>query len=132
MFRSKQLRRWLWGPPAFVARRASGLLQVDLLQILAQTRSEIVSLEREVDGGLQHASLVAGVVALAGEGKAVDFFVVEQPLDAVGQLQLSAGTLRNVFEKLEDAWGKDVAADDGVFRRRVRLLWLFHHLRHRV
>ena len=48
------------------------LLQLQRLQILPEIGAQIVALEGELHGRLEEAQLVAGVVALAFEGVAVD------------------------------------------------------------
>lgn len=85
-------------------------------------------LQPELDGGHEEAELVAGVVALALVGEAVDLFEVEQGLDAVGELELAAGAGGDLLEQREDARGEDVAADDGVLGRGFFGLRLLDHV----
>ena len=66
-------------------------LQLQRLQVLAKVAAQVLALQGELDRGFQESQLVAGVVALALEGVAVDFFLLEQCLQAVGQLQFAAG-----------------------------------------
>ena len=72
--------------------------------------------------------LVAGVVALAFVAEAVDLFVSEQRLDAVGQLQFAAGSRLDHLQHFEDARRENVAADDGVLAGRVFGFGLFDHV----
>jgi ribose transport system substrate-binding protein len=61
-----------------------------LRQILPKLFAQILALQRKLHRGLQEAELVAGIVAFAFEGVAVDLFLLQQPLQPIGQLQLAA------------------------------------------
>ena len=104
------------------------LLQRELLQPCLEVGTEFVVLQAELDRGFQEAELVARVVALALVGEAVDLFVLQEGLDAVGELELAACAGGDGLEHLEDAWGEDVAADDGVLRWGLFGLGLLDHV----
>jgi hypothetical protein len=54
-----------------------GHLERKRLQVLAQDLTQVVALESEVDGGLEHAALVTGIVAGALKAVAIDLLVLE-------------------------------------------------------
>ena len=59
------------------------------MQVLAKGAAQVLALERELDGGLQEAELVAGVVAHALELVAVERPALLQLPQAVRQLDLA-------------------------------------------
>ena len=73
--------------------------------MLAQTRTEVAALQCEIDCGLEHARLVASIVARALEVEAVDLFILQQAENAIGQLQFATRAGRDVLEQLKDARG---------------------------
>lgn len=105
-------------------------LQRKALEPFAKFGAEVVALESELDGGFEEAEFVTCVVALAFVGEAVDLFVLEQGLDGVGELQFAACAGLNGFEHFEDAWGEDVASDDGVLAGLRAGCGLLHHVAH--
>src|SRR5258708_7133669 len=94
----------------------------------AEGGAEVVAFEGELDGGLEEAHLVAGIVSLAFVAEAIDLFVLEEGLDGVGELEFAACAWGDGFEHVEDARREDVAADDGVFGWGVFELWFFDHV----
>ena len=78
----------------------------------ADDRTDIVACKREREIGLDIARLVAAIVALAIEGKAVERLVADQLRHRVGQLDLAAGALFLPFEDAHDFGLEDVAARD--------------------
>src|ERR1700722_2985915 len=119
-----KIRRVILHLPSF---GAAVFLQRKVFEPVAEGRPEVVPFEGELDGGVEEALLVAGVVALAFVVEAVDLFVLEQSFDAVSELEFAAGTWRNGLEHFEDAWSEDVTADDRVLRRCVFELRFFDH-----
>src|SRR4051812_19621864 len=79
--RNPRPRAWTWVP------HRPFELDGELLEPGAEGGAEVVALEGELNRGFQEAELVAGVVALALVAETVDLFVLQQGLDAVGELQ---------------------------------------------
>src|ERR1700760_4592759 len=90
-------------------------LERERLQVFPETLAQVLALEGEVDGRLEHAGFVAGIVACALKAVTVDLLVFEQTLDAVGELEFTTRAERRVLQKVEDGGGEDVATDDGIF-----------------
>src|SRR6056297_2395122 len=76
--------------------------------------------QAEMHRGFQIAELAAAIEALAIESKAEDRFVLQQPCDGVGQLDLPSGARLGLLEQIEDTWSQDVPADHGQVGRRIR------------
>ena len=68
--------------------------------------------QRQFDVGLQKAFLAAAVVALAFVAVGEDLLAVQQPGNAVGELDLAADAALLVRDLLEHAGRQDVAAGD--------------------
>ena len=80
--------------------------------------------QREFDGRLEEAELVAGVVALAFEAVGVDRAAAQQVLEGVGELDFAARARVDRLQRVEDLGRQDVAADDGQVGRRLGRLGL--------
>src|SRR3984957_17556149 len=89
-----------------IVERGGQVLQV-AAKILAQRRMR----QRQFDRRLQVAELAAAVEAPAGETMRIHRLMLEQARDTVGQLDLPAGALADVFELIEDPRRQHVAAD---------------------
>jgi hypothetical protein len=105
--------RWVFDPSGPCDSRVAA--SSDILGVGA----ELVALEGELERRLEEAQLVAGVVALAFEGVAVDLLLLEQLPQAVGELQFAACAQFRGGEHLENCRCQDVASDDGRVRGRV-------------
>src|SRR6185312_12253047 len=89
------------------------------MQVRAKARPEFGVRERQFDVGLQEAFLAAAIVALAFVPVGEDALVLQQPGDAVGELDLAADAARLARDLLEDRWRQHVAAGNAEARRRV-------------
>src|SRR6266542_1056104 len=101
-------------------------------EVLGEVVAEYVVFQRVINGRFQIAELLAGVVALPFEDVAVEAAVrlavsLYKAAQRVGELNLAAGAALGRLEDREDLRRQDVAADDRVVRRRVRLR-LFDHV----
>src|SRR4051812_39523913 len=76
-------------------------------------------LERVLDRGLQIAELAAAVVTLALELIGEHLLLLEQRLDAVGELNLATRTGCDLLQQREDARRQNITANDGERRRRL-------------
>ncbi len=97
---------------------AAGCFEIDRAQVVGERLREIGPAQREIDDGLQEPELVARVVADAVDVAAVDRPILQQPAQAVGQLNLAGAIAGRRFERGEDVRREDVAADDREIRRR--------------
>src|SRR5215510_3420989 len=86
--------------PALIDRRDNVLA---LVEIRAKVVRELRVTQRELDGRLQVAELAAAVETRAVILVREHLFIVEQRLDRVGQLQLSACTRLQRADMFEDA-----------------------------
>src|ERR1700691_3158975 len=91
-----------------IVERGGQVLQV-VAKILAQRRMR----QRQFDRRLQVAELAAAVEAPAGETMRIHPFMLEQARDTVGQLDLPARALADVFELIEDP-GRQYGAAAGL------------------
>src|SRR5258708_2840752 len=98
----------------------------EALQVGAELGAQTRVPQRVVDGGLQVPQLLAGVVALALEDVAVKVARAHQLAQSVRELNLAAGPALGLLQQRENVGGEDVAADDGVVRRRIDLRLLDH------
>src|SRR5581483_11137151 len=112
------------------AHQLPRFLRLDGFQILAERGTEVFPLESKFDRSLEPAELVSGIVANAFQAVAIDLIGLEQPLDAIGELQFSAGAQRRLLKQIEDFWRENVTADDRIFGGCFSLLRLLHHALH--
>jgi hypothetical protein len=97
-------------------RGCSAFLKLDGegLEPVTKVCAEFLVLEAQLDGGAKEALLVTGIMTLAFVAEAVDLFVLQQRLDAVGKLKFATCAGCDRLEHLEDTRREDVASDDGV------------------
>src|SRR6185295_3573771 len=88
-------------------------LQPEALEVRAEGVGQVRPGQRELDGGLEEAELVAGVVALALELHRVHRPARAQRAQAVGQLDLAAAVGGGLGQDVEEVGRQHVAADDG-------------------
>ena len=67
-------------------------------QVFPEGAAEIVAAEGQLDGGLEEAELVAGVVTLALEAEGVDGAAAQEVLQGVGELDFAAGRGRSSMD----------------------------------
>ena len=91
---------------------------------IGQVGSEVVTVERELDVGLEEPQDLADVVAAFGEDPPEDRSDVEQERDGVGELVLAVHARLDTVERVEDRRREDVAADDREVRGRLLRLRL--------
>src|SRR5690606_21890683 len=96
-----------------------GLLQLDHAHFAQRALhhgsrgvAELLVIERIADRCLDQPDMRAAIEARALETVRVYGLAFEQGGDRVGQLDLSTGTWRRVFQQVEDAAVEDVTADD--------------------
>src|ERR1700733_14703224 len=95
------------------------------LQVFAELAAELRVRERIFHGRLQIAELAAAVVALAFEAMRVYRLLAHERTDAIGELNLPARAMADLFQMPEDCGCQDITADDGEIRgcdRRLGLL----------
>src|ERR1700680_4197193 len=85
-------------------------------------------LQRVVDGRLQVAELLAGVIAFSFENVSVEVALADQRAHRIGQLNLAARAALRLLKDRENLWRQNIAPDDRVPRRSVALRFL-HHVR---
>src|SRR5713226_8469818 len=76
-----------------------------------QLRAEVGPLERELDVGSEEVDLAADVVAPVLERASVHGLALEQPCDAVGELELAARAGLDLVERAEDLRCEHVPPD---------------------
>ena len=86
--------------------------KVETLQILTKRLREIRASQREIHHRLQVSELVAGVVPHARNFARVNRPRLEQPSQAVGQLNFTRAILRRRFECRKNVGRQNIAADD--------------------
>jgi hypothetical protein len=104
------------------------VLGLRALQVLQERAGEVRPAQGKIHDGLQKAQLVAGIVPDAIDPAPVDGAVLQQPPQAVGQLDLAGPVRRRGFQRREDVRREDVAADDRQVGRRLLPRGLFHHV----
>src|SRR5260221_3285823 len=109
-----------------ISSRFSIFRSKQALQVFAELAAEQRVTQGVVDGRLQVAELLAGVIALPFEDVAVEVARAHELAQRVGELDLAAGATLGLLQHGEDARRQDVAADDGVMRRRIDLRLLHH------
>ena len=78
---------------------------------------DVLTLDRELDGGLEVVELVAGVVAALLERERVDRLFLGEQVDRVGELDLATVAGLGLAQRVEDLGREHVAADRGEVRR---------------
>ena len=104
------------------------LLELLLLQPLAQWTAQVAALQGKLNRRFQEAELVASIVALPFKAEAVDFFLFQQLAHAICELYFTACTQLRPRERLKNPWRQNISSNDRQVRRRFRSLWLFHQV----
>src|ERR1700682_5784847 len=91
------------------------------LQIRTELRAEDGMFECVVNRGFQIANLLAGVIAPSFEYVAIEIAAGNELAQGVCKLDLAASAAFGGPEVRKDVRGEDVAANDGVAGRRIRL-----------
>jgi hypothetical protein len=98
------------------------------LQVGTEFIAKIVAAQRELDGGLQEAQLVAGIIARAFEHIPINRPVAQKVLESVGQLNFAAASGLDRFDGLENFGGQHIAADNSKVGGSLGRLGLLHQV----
>src|SRR5262249_56378768 len=105
------------------SRDRDGRLEVEALEVGPEGVREIRVRQRKLDGGLQKAELVTGVVPLAGHLHGVHRPATTQRAQPIGQLDLAALVRRRFLEDREQVGCEHVPADDAEVGWRLLASW---------
>src|SRR5438477_11216076 len=79
-----------------------------------------------INSRFEIADLLAGIVTFSLEDVTIEITALHKLTKSVGELNLSSGAASGLFENWKDLRRQNVAADDRVSRRRIRLRLLNH------
>src|SRR5581483_690560 len=100
------------------------------LHVATELTPELWMAQRKLDCRLEVPQLAAAVIALARKPVRIDGLFPHQGRNAIGKLDLTACSVPDLLEVLENRGHQDVAAHDGQIRWRLRRLRLLHDTAH--